>query len=30
MEMANQLLGENWQQGFIDEVKLQGIERVLL
>lgn len=30
MEMANQLLGENWQQGFIDEVKQQGIERVLL
>ena len=30
MEMANQLLGENWQQGFIDEVKSQGIERVLL
>ncbi len=30
MEMANQILGENWQQGFIEEVKLQGIERVLL
>jgi Fe-S oxidoreductase len=30
MEMANQLLGGNWRQGFIDEVKLQGIERVLL
>jgi len=30
MEMASQLLGEKWQQGFIDEVKLQGIERVLL
>ncbi|MEA3302550.1 MAG: FAD-binding and (Fe-S)-binding domain-containing protein, partial [Pseudomonadota bacterium] len=30
MEMASQLLGDNWQQGFIDEVKLQGIERVLL
>ena len=30
MEMANQLLGENWQQGFIEEIKTQGIERVLL
>jgi FAD/FMN-containing dehydrogenase/Fe-S oxidoreductase len=30
MEMANQLLGNNWQQRFLDEIRAQGIERVLL
>jgi Fe-S oxidoreductase len=30
VELARHLHGEQWQQGFIDEVKRGGIERVLL
>jgi Fe-S oxidoreductase len=30
VELANHLLGENWQQQFTDSVKQGGIERVLL
>ena len=30
VELANNLLGENWQQGFINKVKAGGIEQVLL
>jgi Fe-S oxidoreductase len=30
VELANNLLGENWQQGFISKVKAGGIEQVLL
>jgi Fe-S oxidoreductase len=30
MEMANQLLGDNWQQGFMNKLAKDGIERVLL
>jgi len=30
VEMANRLLGEHWQQRFVDRTKAGGIERVLL
>ena len=30
VELANQLLGDSWQQGFINKVKAGGIEQVLL
>jgi FAD/FMN-containing dehydrogenase/Fe-S oxidoreductase len=30
VEMANRLLGEDWQQRFVDQAKAGGIERVLL
>ncbi len=30
VELANHLLGDNWQQAFINKVKAGGIERVLL
>jgi len=30
VEMANKLLGEGWQQQFIDKAKKGGIEQVLL
>ncbi len=30
VELANQYLGENWQQTFVNEVKKAGIERILL
>jgi FAD/FMN-containing dehydrogenase/Fe-S oxidoreductase len=30
VELANQLLGKNWQDDFIDKTQNQGIERVLL
>ncbi|HKJ09963.1 MAG TPA: DUF3683 domain-containing protein [Gammaproteobacteria bacterium] len=30
VEMANRLLGEDWQQHFVDRAKAGGIERVLL
>ncbi len=30
IEMANKLLGEGWQKGFIDKAKQGGIEKVLL
>ena len=30
MEIANQKLGPNWQQVFIDNLKAQGVEKVLL
>ncbi|NNF97564.1 MAG: DUF3400 domain-containing protein, partial [Halobacteria archaeon] len=30
VEMANSLLGENWQAGFVDKIKHGGVERVLL
>ena len=29
-ELAEQILGEGWQRGFVDSVKQGGIERVLL
>ena len=30
VELANHLLGENWQTGFVDRLKQGGVERVLL
>jgi Fe-S oxidoreductase len=30
VELANHLLGENWQQRFVDDMKQGGVERVLL
>jgi len=30
VEMANSLLGENWQTDLVDKLKLGGVERVLL
>jgi len=30
VELANQLLGEGWQQTFMEQVKNGGVERVLL
>ncbi len=30
VELANRLLGENWQQIFVEKTKQGGIERVLL
>ena len=30
VEIANSLLGENWQAGFVDKIKQGGVERVLL
>jgi hypothetical protein len=30
VELANSLLGENWQSDFSDRIKQGGVERVLL
>ena len=30
VELANKLLGDNWQQEFVEKAKAGGIERVLL
>ncbi len=30
MEIANRKLGENWQQPFVERLKTQGVEKVLL